>query len=1329
MRFTKKHGRALLSALLSLLLCLSAAMPAFVPGAAPEAFAEVLDGETNKTHAFVFTLDGETLARVTLKAGETLFRPESPEAEGKVFAGWFADEACETPFIAFDENTAFEADDGETTVYAKMTDAAARVCVTYLDTQGSVVRTDVSAAGRTYSFRADSPAVTIHSLPQVNVGWRYGDGDEDYFADGDEITLTSDLTLRPVIRTAFTVTYAAQGGSQLTKRFVEPGEPTPVPEEDPTRTGYTFTGWYADAACTAAYDFTAGVTDNVTVYAGWSPAEVTYTVAFWKENSNYATEAEKYEYAGFFTRTARTGAEVTFTEASMTADEQNVVNTFKIRRSVSHSGWYWTVYVLENADTVTVDASGNTILNVYYRYKTFTIKFYHTNAANSQVANTNTALVSGVNNGTNGYHLVGSVTVRYGQTYENAGELPSEIWSWEWFSLFYVNGSNTPVYVSPRPITPETVVFSPAQLENWQQYLSNLAGRDLPDGSVLCVARYRNSDGPNHFELHIHEQTVNAAFKGLSGNEYKNDPTAYRLFSVTEYNYTYTTAENTLSSNDRRNAVASMTDVDGTLVSPGSNGRYQYSAGQTLHFWYDLKKYPIAFDTMGGPAPTLKETALLDDGDTVTLNYASVPCDAPMSFYWPDDYVIDETTYIRDGVKYVFKGWFDNAALAGDPATSDGIMPEHAMTYYAKWEAVQVTVTFDLNGGVFTDATPAVQSVDYGTEVQEPAPPVNGDKIFLGWLLGGNAYNFTSPVTKDITLVAFWADATFDPPTYTVSYSAGVGSGEVPADTNNYLANAGAVVAPGAALKGPNGEPFAAWRDGSGNCFYPGEVMPIGGANVLLTALYAASPVETSLTFDLNYEAIGFTAPEGAENTVLTVPNNTRVNVSDYAPTGAQTLPWCTFAGWYATPDCTGDALTDVLVDHQGDTPNTVYAKWMVETFNIRFVDWNGDLLEEAAWPYGSTPVYGGETPEKEADDDYSYAFTGWSPAIEPVTAAADYTAVYEAAPLEYEFDHFEWTEILNDENEIVAYERDVDVVLVNREYNKTRRVTVRNDLVTVLPECTEPGYLHYTVAYGVHTDDRLVVLDPINHDWGEPEAVWNGETVTVTVTCRNDPSHVMVLPADVTRTVITEPWCLTAGEVKLSASVVFNDVPYTFERTIILPALGHDWGEWEIVREATYTEPGLERRVCRRCGETEEREFRIQPEGHRKIQFTNMNGMHYVVELLDHERAVFHNSEALDWYENLPLTFRIVKYSTHEYDNYVIYANRQIISPNEDGSYTIPAGSEYTVITITGAKNEETPGSPADQTPGASAGKLSFMDALSAFFQKIANFFRNLFH
>ena len=47
-----------------------------------------------------------------------------------------------------------------------------------------------------------------------------------------------------------------------------------VKPADPTREGYAFAGWYTDEACTKAYDFSASVTADMTLYAKWTKKAV-----------------------------------------------------------------------------------------------------------------------------------------------------------------------------------------------------------------------------------------------------------------------------------------------------------------------------------------------------------------------------------------------------------------------------------------------------------------------------------------------------------------------------------------------------------------------------------------------------------------------------------------------------------------------------------------------------------------------------------------------------------------------------------------------------------------------------------------------------------------------------------------------------------------------------------------------------------------------------------------------------------------------------------------------------------------------------------------------
>ena len=50
---------------------------------------------------------------------------------------------------------------------------------------------------------------------------------------------------------------------------VKEGKAATEPSTKPRCKGYTFAGWYTDAVCTKAYDFSVAVTADMTLYAKW----------------------------------------------------------------------------------------------------------------------------------------------------------------------------------------------------------------------------------------------------------------------------------------------------------------------------------------------------------------------------------------------------------------------------------------------------------------------------------------------------------------------------------------------------------------------------------------------------------------------------------------------------------------------------------------------------------------------------------------------------------------------------------------------------------------------------------------------------------------------------------------------------------------------------------------------------------------------------------------------------------------------------------------------------------------------------------------------------
>ena len=69
------------------------------------------------------------------------------------------------------------------------------------------------------------------------------------------------------------VKFDSMGGTLVEDQMLSNGEKAAEPTV-PVKEGYIFTGWYTDKECTTLYDFSAPVTADITLYAGWSTQAV-----------------------------------------------------------------------------------------------------------------------------------------------------------------------------------------------------------------------------------------------------------------------------------------------------------------------------------------------------------------------------------------------------------------------------------------------------------------------------------------------------------------------------------------------------------------------------------------------------------------------------------------------------------------------------------------------------------------------------------------------------------------------------------------------------------------------------------------------------------------------------------------------------------------------------------------------------------------------------------------------------------------------------------------------------------------------------------------------
>ena len=195
--------------------------------------------------------------------GDLLICPdEIPENYGKVFTGWYTEPECTN---LYDFNSPVTS---SFTLYAGWGEKLIYHTITF-DANGGTLTSEPTQAVLRYGKITEPSNPTREGY--TFTGW-YDDKRCTDLIDFDYIVVDHDRTLYAGWTvTTYTVTFNANGGNltsdptQAVLRYGKITEPS-----NPTREGYTFTGWYTDLNCSNLYDFNSQVTSDFTLYAGWN---------------------------------------------------------------------------------------------------------------------------------------------------------------------------------------------------------------------------------------------------------------------------------------------------------------------------------------------------------------------------------------------------------------------------------------------------------------------------------------------------------------------------------------------------------------------------------------------------------------------------------------------------------------------------------------------------------------------------------------------------------------------------------------------------------------------------------------------------------------------------------------------------------------------------------------------------------------------------------------------------------------------------------------------------------------------------------------------------
>jgi len=207
---------------------------------------------------------------VKVNYGEKVQRPQNPTpAKGKKFVTWVTEDEGT---VEFDFSQPIKAN---TEVWAKFTDCEiASIAVKTFPKLEYTVGDTLSLAGLTVEATLEDGSVVELTSTQYEVNTDAFDNTKPGVypitikTKGSSLIKTTTFYVyvkQQIITVTFDSNYSG-GGTYDVK--IEKGSTVARPL-DPARAEYTFAGWYEEAACTTAFDFTQPVTANKTLYAKW----------------------------------------------------------------------------------------------------------------------------------------------------------------------------------------------------------------------------------------------------------------------------------------------------------------------------------------------------------------------------------------------------------------------------------------------------------------------------------------------------------------------------------------------------------------------------------------------------------------------------------------------------------------------------------------------------------------------------------------------------------------------------------------------------------------------------------------------------------------------------------------------------------------------------------------------------------------------------------------------------------------------------------------------------------------------------------------------------
>ena len=784
----------------------------------------VITGEKKvELTTFNFVANEQNVSTQIVKTGDTLITPTAPDIAGKAFVEW---QENGSKFDGFGVQTITKTE--ARTITAKYEDA---LYVYFYNPEGTqIMRTEKVADHKGHDYSHVSYDVdATHKI----VGWAANQNGTDDITKSIAVPEGStSVNVYAIIKEGYWVTFDSNGGSAIDSQFVF-DKISLNDQTTPTKPGYKFDGWYNGES--KVVDGTQ-ITKPITLKAHWKATKVSYTVIHWWENAddNGYSFHESQELQGL------TGETTAAVAKSYTTNGKNIHG-----ESVTDKA-----FTASTISQKTIKGDGSTIVNVYYKRKTYTMHF-------KKYSNSRTDL--------------STITKKWGQSISKA-EWPT----YDENGLWHISDSRYLSYTSTMPMK-DSKLWSTSGHYTYTAYyyVQKIAGNgyDLHHTDVIKGSRY----------LTIGKEDCYA----ISGFKFEYCyPGVGESYKDAKFYYTRNSYDLKFINNGKQDKTVSkkyeqsISSENYTPTRPSSlpdyyvfDGWYENELCEGEAYNFTGKKMPAQNVTLYAKwtASNVKFTYNLNNPEgTVDKDTKKVEAGTEASTVLPSIPTINE---------YSFAGWYyadGNGNITSEVFNTNNTITKDT-TVVGKWlYKGELTVVY--NPGTEKDATVPTDDKVYagGARVTVAGnATTTSDMKFLGWKLNGNVYKpgQSFEVNKDIAnkdnqiiLTATWGNAETST---TLTYDPGNGIGKV--KTVNVMNNEAVKIKAHnsleftAPVEAGKEYYFAGWADSkTGNATYAdGQTINIdaNGENVL----YAVWVEKTEITLVANS---GTRTYNGAEQSI-----------------------------------------------------------------------------------------------------------------------------------------------------------------------------------------------------------------------------------------------------------------------------------------------------------------------------------------------------------------------------------------------------------------------------------------------------------------------------